>query len=236
MTAQPRLLIPLASAAMSFFTANAVIASDDFPGAEPDRDVLSTQQKVDSLFEKGDYDRAIFIYREELAPLGDKYAQYMLGYMHLTGKGVPRDAIAASAWYRLAAERGEPHFVQARDKLWKLLNEQHRAQSDLNYIELRKYCSDATLVSNLVASDLAVLGEDVKRIGLTDGLVGAADYQSNKARTTQNTELIEQIEVRMNYLKQMLDSGQVYGATEIERIENLQQQAAALIAPHEFPD
>jgi hypothetical protein len=236
MTAQPRLFIPLASAAMAFFAANAVIASDDFPGAEPDRDVLKTQQKVDWLFEKGDYDRAIFIYREELAPLGDKYAQYMLGYMHLTGKGVPKDAIAASAWYRLAAERGEPHFVQARDKLWKLLNEQHRAQSDLKYIELRKYYSDATLVSNLVASDLAVFGEQSKRIGLTDGLVGAADYQSTKARVTQNSELIEQIEVRMNYLDQMLDSGKVYGTTEIERIEDLQQQAAALIAPYESPD
>ncbi len=236
MTAQPRLFIPLASAAMAFFTANAVIASDDFPGAEPDRSVFKTQKKVDSLFEKGDYERAIFIYREELAPLGDKYAQYMRGYMHLTGKGVPRDAIAASAWYRLAAERGDPHFTQARDKLWKLLNEQHRAQSDLKYIELRKYCSDATLVSNLVASDLAVLGEDVKRVGLSDGLVGAADYQSAKSRVTQNSELIEQIEVRMNYLNQMLDSGQVYGTTEIERIEDLQQQAAALIAPYESPD
>ncbi len=67
-------------------------------------------------------------------------------------------------------------------------------------------------------------------------MVGSADYESTKARAPRNRELIEQIEVRMNYLKQMLDSGQVYGATEIVRIEDLQQQAAALIAPYESPD
>ena len=38
----------------------------------------------------------MFIYREELAPLGDKYAQYMIGYMHEHGKGVDKDPAVAS--------------------------------------------------------------------------------------------------------------------------------------------
>ena len=61
------------------------IASDDFPGRAPDRRTLKTQEIVDVLFEKGEYERALFIYHKELAPLGDKYAQYMVGYMHLAG-------------------------------------------------------------------------------------------------------------------------------------------------------
>ena len=58
------------------------------------------------------------IYRNDLAPIGDKYAQYMLGYMSLSGLGVEQDPVLASAWYRLAAERGEPEeFVVIRDEL-----------------------------------------------------------------------------------------------------------------------
>ncbi len=53
------------------------------------------QRKVDQLFERGDYERAYFIYRNELAPAGDKYAQYMVGFMHLTGMGIDEDPVAA---------------------------------------------------------------------------------------------------------------------------------------------
>ncbi|MGI9201000.1 MAG: hypothetical protein ACR2QL_08085, partial [Woeseiaceae bacterium] len=102
MKAQPRHLYQLLIATMFMMASVGYALADDFPGSKPDRRIIKTQQKVDSLFEKGDYDRAYFIYRQELAPLGDKYAQYMVGYMTIVGKGTAQDFIAGSAWYRLA--------------------------------------------------------------------------------------------------------------------------------------
>ena len=97
---------------------------------------LSLQIKVDRLFERAEYDRAYFIYRNELAPRGDKYAQYMVGYMHLTGIGADKDLTLASAWYRLSAERGTPEFVSLRDQVMQELPSEQRDQSDAVYRQL----------------------------------------------------------------------------------------------------
>jgi len=67
----------------------------------PESRTLALQNKVDRLYDRGEFKRAYFIYRNELVPLGDKYAQYMVGYMLLTGTGVDEDPVSASAWYRL---------------------------------------------------------------------------------------------------------------------------------------
>ena len=110
------------------------------------------QRKVDELYERGEFERAYFIYRNELVPVGDKYAQYMVGYMHLTGMGTDEDLVAASAWYRLAAERGTPEFVAVRDQLMHDLNVDERRLSDDHYLRLRRQFSD-----------LVVLLADIKR-------------------------------------------------------------------------
>jgi len=118
----------------------------------PDSRTLRVQRKVDELYERGEFDRAYFIYRNELVPVGDKYAQYMVGYMHLTGMGTDEDTVAASAWYRLAAERGTPEFVAVRNQLMHDLNADERGRSDDHYLRLRRQFSD-----------LVVLLEDIKR-------------------------------------------------------------------------
>lgn len=107
---------------------------------------LSLQVKVDRLFERGEYDRAYLIYRNELAPLGDKYAQYMVGYMHLTGMGTDKDPALASAWYRLAAERGTPEFVALRDQVMRELPAEQLDQSDALYRKLRHEYSDLAVL------------------------------------------------------------------------------------------
>ena len=61
-----------------------------------------------------EYERAFMIYEKELAPLGDKYAQYMVGYMYLNAQSVLQDKISALAWFRIAAERGERCFPALR--------------------------------------------------------------------------------------------------------------------------
>ena len=118
----------------------------------PNSKTMALQRKVDDLFDAGDYERAFFIYRNELAPLGDKYAQYMVGYLYLTGQGVDENYAAASAWYQLAAERGTREFVAVRDQLTRSLTSVQVRESDALYEELR-----------LEYSDLAVLMASIKR-------------------------------------------------------------------------
>jgi TPR repeat protein len=111
---------------------------------------MATQDKVDAIFDAGDFERAFFIYRNELAPVGDKYAQYMVGYMYLTGMGVEEDPILASAWYRLSAERRTPEFIAVRDQLLRNMNEEEIRRSDAEYIRLRtEYCDLAVLLSSV---------------------------------------------------------------------------------------
>ncbi|MGI9235571.1 MAG: hypothetical protein ACR2RD_18210 [Woeseiaceae bacterium] len=112
----------------------------------PDSRTVKTQRKVEQLFERGEYDRAYFIYRNELVPVGDKYAQYMIGFMHLTGMGVGEDPVTASAWYRLAAERGTPQFIAVRDMLLEDLSAEERRQSDQMFLEIRRNYSDLIIL------------------------------------------------------------------------------------------
>lgn len=115
-----------------------------------DSRTLKVQRKVDQLFERGEYDRAYFIYRNELVPLGDKYAQYMVGFMHLTGMGVHEDPVTASAWYRLAAERDTPQFVAVRDMLLEDMSVEQRRQSDQMFLEIRRSYSDLIILLNSI--------------------------------------------------------------------------------------
>ena len=115
-------------------------------GVGLDSKTLTVQAKAEELFERGDFRRAHVIYLKDLAPIGDKYAQYMLGYMSLTGLGVEQDPVLASAWYRLAAERGEPtQFVRIRDELLDNLDKVDRSRSDEIYRNLRRDFSDIAI-------------------------------------------------------------------------------------------
>lgn len=115
-------------------------------GVGLDAKTLSVQAKAEELYERGDFRRAHVIYLNDLAPIGDKYAHYMLGFMSLSGLGVEQDPVLASAWYRLAAERGEPtQFVRIRDELLGNLDEVDRARSDQVYRRLRRNYSDIAI-------------------------------------------------------------------------------------------
>ncbi len=230
MKAQPCFFLQFAVTAM-LLTSNAVVFGDDFPGNKPDRRILKTQEKVDSIFEKGDYERAAFIYREELAPLGDKYAQYMIGYMYLTGKSVPSDKAMASAWYRLAAERGDDHFEKARDEIWGALSEQQRAQSDLNYTDLRKDYGDAMIVGNFVERDLEILHDQVMIYSVARA--ASREYNPRPREARQYEELIKDIENRLDFLFRMLETDRLQGETEIRRLEQLEARATYLIKTYE---
>ncbi len=114
-------------------------------------------ERVEELFESKEYERAFFIYRNELAPIGDKYAQYMVGFMYETGAWVDEDPILASAWYRLAAERGYVEFEQVRDALLNSFTDVDQVRSDTLYLQLRREYSDVVLVLELIEQDLALM-------------------------------------------------------------------------------
>jgi len=171
----------------------------------PDTLTMATQEKVATLFETGDFERAFFIYRNELVPIGDKYAQYMVGYMYLTGTGIKEDPVLASAWYRLAADRGTPEFIAVRDQLLRSLNEDQMRRSDVEYIQLRMdYCDLAVLLSAVKRNLKEVESQTGSRIQggsnavmivEADGRVrsGSEYYGSLRAQMEDRLKLMQEI-------------------------------------------
>jgi TPR repeat protein len=193
---------------------SASAAGDSFPGHEPDRRVWNIQEKVDELFDNGHYERAMFIYRNELAPLGDKYAQYMIGYMYLAGKGVAPDVITASAWYRLAAERGDNTLSGERDKLMALLNDAQKAKSDEAYAELRRELGDAALVASLIEEDLALLGDPMHLESYAERIVDRRNYGK---RQVIIDEIADRVRSRMRYLNDIVAVDDSLAEADVER-------------------
>ena len=202
-----------------------------FPGGETDRATLRTQERVEELYIQKSYDRAYFIYRMELAPRGDKYAQYMIGYMHFTGAGVSEDPAIALAWYRLAAERGERAIELARDQLVKTLSPKQIATADGLFAELRSELSDRVLIFDLVKQDLDKLRNGIGR-GASKGsrnmlvidrrygyMSGAQYYRRIKNR----------LAARLTYLKSQVDVVDVAG-TETMEIAQIESEIKDLIA------
>ena len=197
----------------------------DFPGAKPNRQVIKTQEKVDKLFEKGDYDRAFFIYRQELTPLGDKYAQYMVGYMTIVGKGTSQDFILGSAWYRLAAERGDKNFAKARDEILAYFNDEQMALTDQRYAELRMQYSDAMIVAKYIEEDLEIVSEQASsNASLSYSATESAAANSPELRRRAEAAT-ERIETRLGFLESSLTSGEYMSAEEKSRIEDLLRRA-----------
>jgi hypothetical protein len=138
--------------AASVFAANIALAQNtsELSVDLPDSGIMAIQRKVDRLYDAGSFKRAYFIYRNELVPVGDKYAQYMVGFMSLSGLGVEQDPVAALAWYRLAAERGSPDFVAARDDLWQSMSNSDLERAETLYFDLRqKYCDIAVVLASI---------------------------------------------------------------------------------------
>ncbi len=123
----------------------------------PDAKTQAIQDKVERLFAEGEFKRAFLIYRRELAPLGDKYAQYMVGYMYDEGLSVDPDPVHASAWYRLSAERGTPEFIKVRDHRLNSLSDAERRRSDVRYLQLRREYSDIVVLLSSIRRDVREL-------------------------------------------------------------------------------
>jgi hypothetical protein len=209
------------------FGASALItwAAQPFPGHNPDRRTIEIQNKVDSLFEAGDYGRAMIIYRDELAPLGDKYAQYMIGYMYLAGKGVAKDLPMAAAWYRLAAERQQETFVRESQKLTRLMTAQQLEQADGIFVELRARLGDAVLINRLIEEDLETLQADA---GSTSASFRGVDTSARIQRISRDRREV-QLASRIDYVRTMLSVDGWAGAESRRRFRELESRAERVL-------
>ena len=59
----------------------------------------------------------------------------------------------ASAWYRVAAERGVPEFSAVRDQLLDSMDSDELAQSDALYVELRKKYGDLVVTLDVLRKE-----------------------------------------------------------------------------------
>jgi hypothetical protein len=174
-----------------------VLAQDEDEARTFDAPTLRMQDKADELYRAGHWERAYFIYVNELAAVGDKYAQYMAGYMWLNGKGVPRDAARASAWYRIAAERGSSEFIAVRDELLESLSEEQLLESDQHYIALRQTYSDLVVTLDILRRERATLNQGATGSRLSGGASPVTIISPRTGMTISRAVYVRRLEARM---------------------------------------
>jgi hypothetical protein len=92
-------------------------------------------------YRNGDFKYAVDMY-EVASSWGYKPAQYNLAVMYLKGDGIPVDRPRAMAWIALAAERGDPTYVQAREAVYADLSKDEWEQANAIWRELKKTYGD----------------------------------------------------------------------------------------------
>ncbi len=222
--------LPVLLAVLAFSSA---FADGEFPGQGAGRSLFEIQRKVDSLFEDGQYERALIIYRNELAPVGDKYAQYMVGYMYLAGKGVEADAATAAAWFRLAAERREQRFVSATEKLYAELPLTQREVANEQFLELRNELGDVALLMRYVDEDIATLRSQLQEPALAQGVVTVADNAASTDSAVSGElaliRLESRIMARLNYAAAALRTDRFATEAEVEQLRELQRRGESIV-------
>ena len=176
-----------------------------FPGSTADNDTVKAQQLVEELYEAGDYRRSLTIYTKELTPIGDKYAQYMVGFMHLNGQGTEADRSVALAWYRLAAERRDPAISQARDMLYLNMSQEEVMESNEIFVGLWRKYGDNKLILALVKRDLDMLAS---RTGsrIASSSTGPTTVISLSSGSYSSDSYYERIEKRIAMRIEFLDA------------------------------
>lgn len=90
-----------------------------------------------------DHDYATAIDRFTVAAqYASKSVEYSLGVMHFRGVSVTADRSLGAAWMELAAQRGNPDYVTARDAMVSGLTDAQIAQADKLFQQLPKKYGD----------------------------------------------------------------------------------------------
>lgn len=202
----------------------AAVSQENFLREDVNRSILELQEEADSDFTKGHFGPALRVYQQELAPVGDKYAQYMVGYMYLAGKGVQEDAILASAWYRLAAQRNTEQYARIRDSLLTLFNDEQRSRSDQLYIDLRREMGDLVLVEKLIRGDIRILSRSRGTTISLQGVDGRASGSFSKQLDAMNAA-VDRIASRTEFLSRQMISESTLDQSERNALTELLDDA-----------
>jgi TPR repeat protein len=198
----------------------------------PDSRIMAVQAKVEKLFDAGEYERAFFIYRNELSPLGDKYAHYMVGFMYHTGLGVEHDPVAAAAWYQLSAERDTREFVVVRDRYLHLIDEDDAAEARAQYRELRlKYSDLAVLLSSIKRNVKELESRTGSRIRSQASSVTVIENSSSRSSTGPDyyEDIRKKLEARMMLLKEIGDFQDMETDADRINVHDLEQRVLQFI-------
>lgn len=199
-----------------------------FPNPALDLNYAKLQKMADTYYDKRQFKKAYRIYSEDLALLGDKFAQFRAGYMHYTGEGVAQDPVLAFAWMRLAAERGSEQIKTAASQLYEQLDQEQRVRAQAEFENLVGEYGDRVLLTRLIEQDQRKLKQTTgSRLGQTNAQSRVYNPSVRGSVTDAEgfTEAIEQrIEARTRYIE-LLEGNIEYG--EFEVIEDAPTSTAA---------
>lgn len=210
-----------------------------FPGESADQRTLQIQKRVDELYDAGDYKRALFIYEKELAPRGDKYAQYMVGFMHVNdAHDVPQDTARALAWYRLAAERGNDVLEGARDELAATLTRDEIDASNQIFLDLLRKIGDTRLLMKLIQRDMNTLksrtGTHIpgSRISGPMQIVRPSGMPENP---NFYRDIRLRLEARLNYIETTVEINDIALVPDYDELRMFEEQVKSELAALEIP-
>jgi hypothetical protein len=140
-----------------------------------------------------DYPHALEMYNVA-ASWAYKPAEYNLGVIYAKGEGgVPVDLPQAYAWLVLAAERGESHYVEARDRVKSALDDAGIKQAELLLTHMRgTYADEVALVRAKTKWREVLSGATGSHVGYTgDNLqVGSGtNMQDSSTSIMKNTSM-----------------------------------------------
>jgi TPR repeat protein len=197
-----------------------------FPGAPQDRRTLHAKERVEELYEGGEYARALLIYEKELAPIGDKFAQYMVGYMNFAGQSIPPSSTTALAWYRLAAERDDAAIVQARDELLAAMTDSEIELSNEVFAEIWQELGDTRLLLDLIDADMKTLSERTgTRVpgGNNQALTVINVRSANSGVDHFYQQVSERVQLRLNYLDTEVEISDIAMESDLDDMRELEE-------------
>jgi hypothetical protein len=140
---------------------------------------------------------------------------------------VAEDAVTASAWYRLAAERGNREFSAVRDDLLQRLDADGLAKSDEQYVELRKQYADIAILVRQIRKD----DEDLQlmtgsRLGDAGGSVTIVHPRTGATKTAHQwrREIRKTIENRLKIMDRLMPHADIetdYSKLDLDELDRL---------------